>query len=126
MPIATTCPARVPEAGQHVRHHRSLLAESEKRLLYWIAVRLPDWINSDHLSVLGLVSMLGVGMAFWAAGAAPAIALPMVVVFLALNWAGDSLDGTVARVRYILENKRVFLLKEELNTKPKFFYFYGV
>jgi archaetidylinositol phosphate synthase len=99
MPAVTTYPARVSQAGEHVRHHHSLLAAPEKRLLVWMAERLPAWISSDHLTVLGLVSMAGVGLSFWAAGAAPTVALPLVVVFLALNWAGDSLDGTLARVR---------------------------
>jgi len=31
-----------------------------------------------------------------------------------------------SEIRYVLENKRVFLLKGELNTQPRFFYFYGV
>jgi Fe-S-cluster-containing dehydrogenase component len=31
-----------------------------------------------------------------------------------------------SEIRYILENKRVFVFKSELNTQPKFFYFYGV
>jgi molybdopterin-containing oxidoreductase family iron-sulfur binding subunit len=29
-------------------------------------------------------------------------------------------------VRYVLENKRVYIFKEELNTVPRFYYFYGV
>jgi len=91
--------AQAPQAGHHVRHHQSLLAAPEKRLLVWIARRLPARLNPDHLSALGLVSMLGVGLSFWAASAAPQVALPLVVVFLVLNWAGDSLDGTLARVR---------------------------
>jgi archaetidylinositol phosphate synthase len=99
MPTVTTFQAKAPQAGQHVRLHQSLLAAPEKRLLVWIAGRLPRGINSDHLSALGLLAMLGVGLSFWAARLAPDVALPMVVVCLALNWAGDSLDGTVARVR---------------------------
>ncbi len=38
---------------------------------------------------------------------------------------GNLLDPQ-SEIRYILENKRVFLFKEDLNTQPKFFYFYGV
>ena len=83
----------------HVRRHRSLLAAQEKRLLVWIAERLPRWVNSDHLSALGMLSMVGAGLSFAASQRHPSVALPMVVVFLALNWFGDSLDGTVARVR---------------------------
>jgi phosphatidylglycerophosphate synthase len=85
--------------SSHVRNHRSLLAVQEKRLLIWIAEHLPGWVNSDHLSALGLLSMVGAGLAFASAPWNPGIGLPMVVVFLALNWFGDSLDGTVARVR---------------------------
>ena len=80
---------------QTVRIHTSVLAESEKRLLVRVAGALPAWINSDHLTFLGAVAMLGVGACFWAGG----WALSLVIPLLALNWFGDSLDGTLARVR---------------------------
>jgi archaetidylinositol phosphate synthase len=83
----------------HVRQHNSLLAASEKRLLIWIAERLPRWINSDHLSALGLAAMAGAGVSFVIAGADPVAGASLVVLCLLLNWFGDSLDGTVARVR---------------------------
>jgi phosphatidylglycerophosphate synthase len=86
-------------ATTHVRHHHSLLAAHEKRLLIWIAQRLPQWMNSDHLSALGLLSMVAAGLAFFASQWNPGVGLPLVVLCLALNWFGDSLDGTVARVR---------------------------
>jgi phosphatidylglycerophosphate synthase len=89
----------VPRAPGHVRLHRSVLAGVEKRALVWMATRMPAWVNPDHLSALGLVSMAGVGASFWLAGSAPRVGLPLVVVFLFLNWFGDSLDGTLARVR---------------------------
>jgi archaetidylinositol phosphate synthase len=82
----------------HVREHGSLLAASERRLLIWIARRLPAGVNSDHLTVLALLAMALAGGAFAAARVAPQ-ALWLVIVALALNWFGDSLDGTLARVR---------------------------
>ena len=82
----------------HVREHTSILMQSEKRLLTWIAQRLPPWVTSDHLSLLGLFAMLLAGLAYWASSWEPR-ALLIVVVALALNWFGDSLDGTLARVR---------------------------
>ena len=85
-------------AGQHDREHGSLLAAAEKRLLVWIAERLPIWVNSDHLSLLGLFAMLAAGLAFWAASSNRPWLLG-VVLALAINWFGDSLDGTLARVR---------------------------
>ncbi|AMY08014.1 CDP-alcohol phosphatidyltransferase [Luteitalea pratensis] len=91
----TTVPA---PAGTHARQNASPLAAVEKRLLVWIAQRLPRAIGSDHLTLLGLLSMLGVGLAF-AASSRDSRLLYLVPVLLALNWFGDSLDGTVARVR---------------------------
>jgi phosphatidylglycerophosphate synthase len=83
----------------HVREHRSVLAAAEKRLLVWIARRLPHAINADHLTALGVVGCIGAGAAFAASRWTP-WALLAVPVFLAINWFGDSLDGTVARVRH--------------------------
>ena len=78
-----------------VRVHNALTADLEKRLLIWTAERLPAWINSDHLTSLGAAAMLGVGACFWIGGRT----LWLVIPFLSLNWFGDSLDGTLARVR---------------------------
>src|SRR5678816_2800366 len=82
----------------HVREHRSILAAAEKRLLIYIAERLPRSINSDHLTSLALAGMALAGAAF-AAARWDRRALWLVVLALAVNWFGDSLDGTLARVR---------------------------
>lgn len=84
--------------GVHTRDNSSLTAQLEKQLLIWIAHRLPRVVNSDHLSALGLASMAAAGLAFAAFRATPWAAAG-VIVALVLNWFGDSLDGTVARVR---------------------------
>jgi phosphatidylglycerophosphate synthase len=82
----------------HVREHRSILAAAEKRLLVGIARRLPAWVSSDQLTALALMSMLAAGPAFAAISRTPTAAL-LFVILLAINWFGDSLDGTLARVR---------------------------
>jgi len=82
----------------HVRDHRSVLASAEKRLLIWMAQRIPQAIHSDHLTSLALAAMALAGGAF-AAARWDRRALLLVVVALAINWFGDSLDGTLARVR---------------------------
>ena len=76
----------------------SILSGLEKRALVFLAERTPRGVSSDHLTLLGLAGMLGAGLSFWAAREEP-LALFGVVLFLALNWLGDSLDGTLARVR---------------------------
>lgn len=81
------------------RVHTSVLAEAEKRCLIWIAQRLPAWVNSDHLTLLAGVAMAGAGACYWIGPGSPA-AMFAAILFLALNWFGDSLDGTLARVRH--------------------------
>src|ERR1051325_5929342 len=86
------------EFQQAERTHQSLLASSEKRVLLWLATRMPACINSDHLTTLGFVSLIGVGAGYWYASRHPT-GLLIATVFFILNWLGDSLDGTLARVR---------------------------
>jgi archaetidylinositol phosphate synthase len=83
---------------REVRIHTSILAPIEKRCLIWIARRLPARVNSDHLTTLGAVALLAAGFCY-AVAPAYAWALLAVVLLLAVNWFGDSLDGTLARVR---------------------------
>lgn len=83
------------EAG---REQESLLAPLEKNLLVRMAHATPPWINSDHLTLLGFVSMFLCGVSYWLARWNKYMLLA-VVPFLAANWLGDSLDGTLARVR---------------------------
>jgi phosphatidylglycerophosphate synthase len=80
------------------RIQQSFLAGAEKRTLIWLAARTPAWINSDHLTLLGLLSMAGAGAGYWWSGS-NRLGLLLVILCLALNWLGDSLDGTLARFR---------------------------
>jgi phosphatidylglycerophosphate synthase len=80
------------------RQQQSILAPLEKRTLIWLAHRMPLWINSDHLTLLGLLGMVFSGLCYAFAARGPGW-LVAAVVCLAINWFGDSLDGTLARVR---------------------------
>jgi|SRR5215203_267431 len=84
---------------RETRVHQSLLAAAEKRLLIRMAGGIPARINSDHLTALGAAAMAGAGASYAAAAHWPP-ALFAAVFCLALNWFGDSLDGTLARVRH--------------------------
>jgi archaetidylinositol phosphate synthase len=81
-----------------VREHHSVLAAAEKRLLIAIAARLPRAITSDHLTLLAFASM-GVAGLGYALAYGDRRWLWVTIASLAVNWFGDSLDGTVARVR---------------------------
>lgn len=80
------------------RIQASFLAAAEKRTLLWIADRTPAWINSDHLTALGFVGQIMAGV-FYALSRWNRYYLLAVIGCLAINWLGDSLDGTLARVR---------------------------
>jgi archaetidylinositol phosphate synthase len=80
------------------RINLSLSATAEKRVLLWLAERAPAWLTSDQLTLLGLCAQVAAGMFYAVSRYAPR-ALLLVVLCIVLNWLGDSLDGTLARVR---------------------------
>jgi archaetidylinositol phosphate synthase len=77
-----------------------LLARVEAYALRSIAVRLPRWVLPDHLTALGVVAALGVGACYLLSNHSPAW-LWAASALLVVHWLGDSLDGTLARVRRI-------------------------
>ena len=80
------------------RINQALTASIEKRALQWMANHAPSWLTSDQLTILGLTAQIGAG-ACYALSRYNRYALLGVIVCIALNWLGDSLDGTLARVR---------------------------
>lgn len=77
-----------------------LLAVPEKRLLRWIAARLPRWVLPDDMTALGVVAAAGVCAAYQLSNESTAW-LWAATGLLFVQWLGDSLDGTLARVRGI-------------------------
>jgi archaetidylinositol phosphate synthase len=107
------------------RIHGSLLAAAEKRLLIWIAGRLPRQVTSDQLTAVGAVALVGVGLCYWLGPVYPA-ALGGVVLLLAANWFGDSLDGTLARVRRIERPRYGFYVDHVLDAVGMLFVIGGL
>jgi archaetidylinositol phosphate synthase len=81
------------------RVNQALTASIEKRALQWMAERAPKWLSSDQLTALGLSAQIGAGICY-AAARFNRYALFLVIFCLVLNWFGDSMDGTLARVRH--------------------------
>jgi archaetidylinositol phosphate synthase len=80
------------------RVNQALTASIEKRALLWMAERAPSWVSSDGLTLLGLGAQVGAGVCYaWARY--DRRALMLVILCVVLNWFGDSMDGTLARVR---------------------------
>jgi archaetidylinositol phosphate synthase len=91
-------PARRTHFQPADRVQKSLLSKVEKRALIWLAHRTPAWINSDHLTFLGLAAQVMAGVSY-ALCSRNRLWLLAVIGFLALNWLGDSLDGRLACIR---------------------------
>lgn len=106
-------PRFLPESSRSLpfpevrRVQESLVAGAEKRTLLWLAARIPPWIGPDHLTVLGLMAQIGAG-ACYALARWNRYALLGVIACIAFNWLGDSLDGTLARVRHALRPRYGF------------------
>jgi archaetidylinositol phosphate synthase len=94
----TLAEARRAGFRQATRIHGSFLAAAEKRALVWMAERMPAWVSPDHLTVLGFAAQIATGVCY-ALAVHDRRMLLGAVVCLAVNWFGDSLDGTLARVR---------------------------
>jgi archaetidylinositol phosphate synthase len=111
--------------ARETRVHTSLLAPAEKRCLIWMAERIPAAVNSDHLTALGAFAMLLAGACYAVGGNSP-FALLLAIVLLAVNWFGDSLDGTLARVRKHERPRYGFYLDHVLDALGVLFIFGGL
>src|ERR1700728_1386478 len=80
------------------RVNQSLTASMEKQALQGMAERGPRWVSSDKLTLLGLGAQIGAGICY-ALSRYDRRFLLLVILCVVLNWLGDSLDGTLARVR---------------------------
>jgi len=99
----------MPATAEAPREKTFLLARPEARALEWLARRVPARVLPDHLTLLGIVAAVGIAIAYvlsngdsawlWAASG-----------LLVVHWLGDSLDGTLARVRRIERPKYGYYL----------------
>ncbi len=98
--MMTASPVAIPgdRLASAPRVNRSLTAGIEKQFLIWMAQRTPHWVTSDQLTLLGLAAQMAAG-ALYVVSHSNRYALIGVAVCIGLNWLGDSMDGTLARVR---------------------------
>ena len=81
---------------------------------------MPAWVNSDHLTAIGFLSLVAVGFSYWTHS------LILANAFLILNWFGDSLDGTLARVRDQQRPRYGFYVDHVLDACGALFVFTGL
>jgi len=108
-----------------LRLQESFTAAAERKALAWLAARLPKRVNSDHLTLLGFVAMFLAGASYAFARTYRA-GLLLATLFLALNWFGDSLDGTLARLRDRQRPRYGFYVDHMIDTFGGFFLMAGL
>lgn len=86
-----------------------LLARWEKPALIWLAKRLPSWVMPDQMTLLGVLAAFGIGACYMLSNEGVWL-LWVANTFLVVQWFGDSLDGTLARVRKIERPKYGYYL----------------
>jgi archaetidylinositol phosphate synthase len=91
---------RPADIHTHKRTLDTLTGPLEKRLLIWIAKRLPGWTTPDHLTIIGVIGAFVVFSGYALSNLSPAF-LWLATLGFVINWFGDSMDGTLARVRKI-------------------------
>ena len=83
---------------QSERIQTSILNAAEKKALVWMGQRMPRWITSDMMTVFGTIGAVVIAVGYYLSGQNIAF-LWLASLGVVMNWFGDSLDGTIARVR---------------------------
>ena len=97
------------------RIQQALTAGVERKALLWLAERTPAWVSVDLLTVVGFAAQILAGVCY-AAARWNKYALLGSIFFIALNWLGDSLDGTLARFRNRLRPRYGFYVDHMVDT----------
>lgn len=105
---------RTARKSRHERINQSLTYLLEKPVLLWLVARIPDRVNSDHMSLLGFLGALLTGVSYLLAKNEPIFLWVAAAGFL-LNWFGDSLDGTLARYRKLERPRYGYFLDHSID-----------
>jgi phosphatidylglycerophosphate synthase len=107
------------------RLNNSALQFLERPALQWMARRTPHWITPDLLTGIGFAGILLSAIAYCYSGSHPAM-LWVATLGLFINWVGDSLDGTLARVRKIERPRYGFFLDQNLDALGHLIFALGI
>lgn len=97
------------------RIQESITASIERKVLVWLAERTPHSISPDHLTAMGFGAQI-LASACYALSGANRYFLLLAAFFIAVNWLGDSLDGTLARCRNRLRPRYGFYVDHMADT----------
>ena len=108
-----------------MRIQNSYLNGVEKKILVWLAERQPKWVVSDTLTIVGIIGAVMIGAGFVLSNNCVYWLWLSVAGFL-VNWYGDSLDGTLARVRGAQRPIYGYYLDHTVDIVNEAFMFIGV
>lgn len=108
-----------------VRVQEAITAPAERKALAWLARRTPAWVGPDHLTGLGFAAQFLAGVCYLLARWS-AFGLLGATVCIAINWLGDSLDGTLARYRGALRPRYGFYVDHMIDTFGAIFLMAGL
>lgn len=112
------------EKKQSVRVQTSILNAAEKKVLVWLAGKQPDWVTSDFLTFTGFIGAVVIAVGYFLSSN-PAF-LWLASFGWILNWYGDSLDGTLARVRNQQRPIYGFFIDHNVDCINEAFMFIGI
>ena len=113
------------EKKQAARIQTSILNASEKKVLVWLAERMPSWVTSDMLTFVGFIGALVVA-AGYALSNLSLYWMWLSCLGLFINWFGDSLDGSLARVRNTQRKTYGFFIDHNVDVINETIMFIGV
>jgi len=113
------------QSFSHKRVIDTLTGPVERRMLRWLAVRLPGWVKPDMLTGAGFAGALIISASYILAKQAPGF-LWLAVAGFGLNWFGDSLDGTLARFRGIERPRYGYFLDHSMDALNEMLIFFGL
>ncbi len=102
------------ERKQAERIQTSILNAAEKKVLVWLAERQPKWVTSDLLTFIGFLGAVIIAVGYALSGISINYLWLASFGFL-VNWYGDSMDGTLARVRKQQRPKYGFFLDHNVD-----------
>jgi archaetidylinositol phosphate synthase len=109
----------------HIRLNDSFITNQERKVLHWLAPRMPDWVTPDTLTAFGLFGSVVIFAGYALTSLNPAY-LWLATLGFVINWFGDSLDGTLARYRHIERPVYGFYIDHVVDSICQVLFFLGL
>lgn len=115
----------IKDIEKHVRINKILLGPLERAAIAWMVRRTPAWVTSDHLTFLGFLGSILIGVSYWLTNIDPQFFWLANFGFF-VNWYGDSMDGSLARYRKQERPQYGFFIDHTIDTISEVFIFIGL